>query len=80
MWKRKKFRIVLEVFKHGYSDNKNVLDLNVNECLNDGLKSNHNENVRDQKGEGSTATWWWWAASSSRSHGTSPRGSPRLVT
>ena len=50
-------QIVLEAYKLADSDTENVRDLNAKECLNDGLKSNYNENVCVQKGEGSTATW-----------------------
>ena len=57
MCKRKSFAIALEVFKLIDSDTENVRDLDAKECLNDGLKSNNNNNVHDQKGEGSTATW-----------------------
>ena len=55
--KRKKFRIVIGVYKLADSDTENVRDLNAKECLNDSLKSNYNNNVLVPKGEGSTATW-----------------------
>ena len=52
MWKWKKFYAVLDVFKLTDSDNEKVRDINMNECLNDGLKSTSIEKVRVQKGEG----------------------------
>ena len=52
MCKRKKFHIVLDVYKLADSDIDNVRDLNANECGNDGLKSKHIENARVRKGEG----------------------------
>ncbi len=49
MCTRKKFPIVLEVYKLVDSDNEKVR-AQCEECPNDGLKSNNNENVRVQKG------------------------------
>ena len=46
---RKKFSIVIEVYKLADSDNEKVR-AQCEECPNDGLKSNNNENVRVQKG------------------------------
>ena len=51
MSKRKKFSIVLDVYKLADSDNENVRDLNANECRKDGLKSKSIEMVRVPKGE-----------------------------
>ena len=45
-------QIVLDVDKLADSDNENGSDFNANECLKDGHKSKHIENVRVPKGEG----------------------------
>ena len=50
MCKRKKFSIVLDVYKLVDSDNEKVGDLNTPECLKDGLESNSIEKECVQKG------------------------------
>ena len=45
-------QIVLDVDKLADSDNEDGSDFNANECLKDGHKSKHIENVRVPKGEG----------------------------
>ena len=51
MRKRKKFSVVLKVYKLSDSDIDEVRDFNANECGKDGLKTKYPENARVQKGE-----------------------------
>ena len=53
---RKKFSTPLEVNKLVDSDNENVRDLKANECLKDGLKSKHTEDVASRRARGSSTT------------------------
>ena len=72
MWKRKKFHIVLEVYKLVDSDNERVSDINGNEYRKDGLKSKSIENVRVPKVECKHHHVLMVGGSSLISRGTSP--------
>ena len=56
MCNRKKFSIVLNVYKLADSDNAKFRDLSAKECLKDGLKSKSVENMRVPKARGCSAT------------------------
>ena len=79
MWKRKKFRIVLDIYKLTDSDNENVRDHNAKEYRNDGLKSKSIENVRVQKCDGMVRHLLMVGAKLIEFAGTSPCVSTRRL-
>ena len=78
---KRKFSIVLEVYKLSDSDIDEVRDLNANECGKDCLKSKYAEKVHVQKGERKLYHLLMVGAMIIEFAGTSPCGCPRrLVT
>ena len=79
MRNRKKFSIVLKVYKLSDSDIDEVRDLNANECGKDGLKTKYAENVCVQKGDRKLRHLLMVGTKLIELWGTSPCGCPRRL-